>query len=404
MRSRAALLGVLAAVGAAGFCVPTPSLAQAGSSCPLPLDEQLASIKAFEPIARFVTREPRCFNCHGGVNPHIAGVGKDPEDPQTPVSTVEHGGGRIPHDARKSGTISGGCLECHNNMAHKRDGSRSNWMTAPPVLTFVGKDSPALCKQFKRMGSAEHFLDHLKDDNGGNNFSGTAFKGGCGLDPVMFRKDLEEEGICRPPSMPHQAFEQLGADWIKAMGGKFQGDEGCGCDIELELQIEHHLADRLDTDKFSGGFAVFKSDVRFEAPLDSESRVPGAIFAPARSTKSPSAVRLAGQVPVRRTYTVGHVTPRCAGSVVGTEIWFVEATLDPDTGMLDLAFELGATPTSNFEGFWVCDGERGDVGVDIFSEIHSHGPYRMPAASGSRQRFVIPQFEGVDEFLTVTVK
>jgi hypothetical protein len=390
-------------VGAAGVGVSTASQAQASLSCPLPLDQQLDSIKAFEPIAKFVTREPRCFNCHGGVNPHIEGVGSDPEDPQTPVSTVEHGGGRIPHDSRGTGTVAGGCLECHSNMAHKRDGSKSNWMTAPPVLTFVGKDAPTLCKQFKRAtGSAEHFLGHLKDDNGGNNFSGTAFKGGCGLDPVMFRKDLEEEGICKPPSIPHGEFERLGAAWIEAMGGEFEGDESCGCVPQVNLTIEHHLADRLDTIKYRGGFAVFSSDLRFEAQLDSQSRVPAEVFAPKQSTKSSSAVRLAAQVYVNRAYQVRHIKNICPGdSVEGTHVWFIEAMLDPDTQMLDLSFETGSLST--LEGIWACLGPDGG-GVDIFSEVNSHGPYRMPAASGSRQRFVIPQLDGIDEFLTVTVK
>jgi hypothetical protein len=76
--------------------------------------------------------------------------------------------------------------------------------------------------------------------------------------------------------------------------------------------------------------------------------------------------------------------------------------LDTDTEMLELKLELGST--SRWEGIWVCDGEPGDAGVDIFSNLPERGPYKMPSKSGSRQRFVIPQFEGIDEFLTVTVK
>lgn len=399
MRWRAVLHGVLCAVGVAGSCVSMQSMAQAASSCPLPLDKQLDSVKAFEPIAKFATREPRCFNCHGGVNPHIDGTGRDPKDPNAPVSTVRHGGGV--QDRGEKGLMAEGCENCHDNMAAKRDGSPSRWFTAPPVRSFVGKTAPELCKQFKRASvSAEHFLGHLKDDNGDNNFSMTAFTGNRGLNEEWYAKGYPPA----PPSMSHEAFRALGKAWIDAMGGKFEGDESCGCIPQVNLAIEHHLADRRDTIKYRGGFAVFTSDVRFEVRLDSQSRLPAELFAPKQSTKSSSEVRFAGQVPVKRTYSVGHVTPRCAGSVEGTEIWFVEATLDPDTGMLDLAFELGATPSSNFEGFWVCDGEKGDVGVDIFSEAHNHAPYRMPAASGSRQRFVIPQFDGIDEFLTVTVK
>lgn len=207
----------------------SPVAAEGGTSCPLSLAKQIDSIHKFAPIAEFVTSEPRCFNCHGGVNPHIDGVGSDPEDSDAPASTVEHGGGAMPRAARGSGSIAGGCLECHSNMARKRDGSASNWMTAPAFRSFVGKDAPTLCKQFKRAsGSADHFLGHLKDDNGGNNFGGTAFKGDRGLDPEMF--DIPPA----PPSISHPALMRLGQDWIDAMGGSFKGDERCGCEVRIK--------------------------------------------------------------------------------------------------------------------------------------------------------------------------
>jgi len=33
------------------------------------------------------------------------------------------------------------------------------------------------------------------------------------------------------PTITHEAVIKLGQDWVDAMGGRFQGDEGCGCEV-----------------------------------------------------------------------------------------------------------------------------------------------------------------------------
>jgi hypothetical protein len=219
------------------LCVPGvvawSAMAENTASCPLDFKQQTDSIRAFDPIASFLTREPRCANCHGGVNPFIDGTGPDPEDGDIPASTTAHGGGRIQRqrDRAPDGTvlIESECADCHNNLAPRRDGSRSVWMTAPGFLSFVGKDAPTLCKQIKRSTqTAEHFLGHLEDDNGGNNFGGTAFRGDRGLDPEVY------DTPPAPPSVSHAALMELGHDWINAMGGAFRGDETCGCELTLQ--------------------------------------------------------------------------------------------------------------------------------------------------------------------------
>jgi len=207
--------------------------AQEGTSCPIPINRQIASVSKFAPIASFLTREPRCVNCHGAVNPHISGTGPDPADADAPPSTTAHGGGLIARQRNRApdGTllIETECMDCHNAMVPRRDGSKSVWMIAPGFLSFVGKDATSLCKQIKRAThNAPDFLGHLKDDNGGNNFSGTAFRGDRGLDPEVY------EIPRAPPSISHAAFMRLGQDWVDAMGGSFQGDESCGCEVRLE--------------------------------------------------------------------------------------------------------------------------------------------------------------------------
>jgi len=223
------------------LCVPGvvagSAMAQDKAACPLDFKQQTDSMRAFEPIGTFLAREPRCANCHGGVNPFIDGTGADPEDENAPTSTTAHGGGRIQRqrDRAPDGTllIENECMDCHNHLAPRRDGSKSVWMTAPGFLSFVGKDAPTLCKQIKRSTqTAEHFIGHLEDDNGGNNFGGTAFNGDRGLDPEIY------DSPPAPPSISHAAVMRLGHDWVNAMGGEFQGDESCGCELTLQGTFE----------------------------------------------------------------------------------------------------------------------------------------------------------------------
>jgi hypothetical protein len=201
----------------------------------LSLAQQVDAVHKFEPIADFVTTEERCFNCHGGVNPHIDGAGKDPGDKEAPPSLKDHAAATVPRDNVKGSAETRACRGCHNNMVPRADGSSSVWMTAPGFLSFIGKDAPTLCKQIKGHNrTAERFLGHLKDDNGGNNFGGTAFAGGCGLEP---QGPFEEERLgCKPPSISHDALQKLGKAWVDAMGEeKFNaGDMNCGCEVRLK--------------------------------------------------------------------------------------------------------------------------------------------------------------------------
>jgi hypothetical protein len=232
-RRLAVRFGLVVAAALAALGESRPPMAQTRSSCPMPVSRQIDSIRAFSKIASFLTKEPRCVNCHGGVNPFISHTGPDPEDETAPASTIAHGGGLIrrQRDRAPDGTllIESECMECHNGMVPRRDGSKSVWMLAPNFLSFVNKDAATLCKQIKRATHTEtEFLGHLKDDNGGNNFGGTAFKGDRGLDPEVYDIPLS------PPSISHAALMRLGQDWVTAMGGSFQGDENCGCEVKLK--------------------------------------------------------------------------------------------------------------------------------------------------------------------------
>lgn len=222
---------------------------QKTSVCSLTDSQTQKAIAAWARIAAFITSEPRCVNCHGGVNPFINGVGIDPDDPfkdsEAPVSRVDHGGGKQQHE--NTGIMDQGCKKCHRGMAANgawieigdkpaevADGAPvPNWTTAPTFLSFVDKDPATLCRQIKKAtGSADAFIGHLRNDNGRANFAGTAFYGNRGLD----QDSMDDEHLKpQPPSITHAALVKLGQDWIDAMGGKFQGDEGCGCEIRHSL-------------------------------------------------------------------------------------------------------------------------------------------------------------------------
>src|SRR5690242_14939152 len=133
-------------------------------SCPLTDAQSQKSIDAWAKIANFLTTEPRCVNCHGKVNPYIDDPGFDPDDPEAPLSQIEHGGGKQNREhnvgADGTGEMDRECTSCHNNMA---PGRGSNWSLAPNFDSFVGKDATTLCRQIKReMRTAEHFLGHLQ--------------------------------------------------------------------------------------------------------------------------------------------------------------------------------------------------------------------------------------------------
>jgi hypothetical protein len=242
------LVGILI-VGIILASIPVAVFAQKTSVCSLTDSQTQKAIAAWAKIATFLTSEPRCVNCHGGVNPYIDGVGIDPDDPfkdaEAPVSRVDHGGGKQTHE--NTGIMDQGCKKCHRGMApngawieigakpvEAPDGAPlPNWTTAPTFLSFVDKDPTTLCRQIKKAtGSADAFIGHLKNDNGQPNFAGTAFYGNRGLD----QDSMDDEHLqVQPPSITHAALMKLGQDWIDAMGGKFQGDEGCGCEVRHSL-------------------------------------------------------------------------------------------------------------------------------------------------------------------------
>lgn len=179
--------------------------------CPLSDSQTENAIAAFAKMVPTFTKEPRCVNCHGGVDPFS--------------ESGKHGGGQMDPDPDFKT-----CDTCHSDMPAKTGGSPSKWRLSLPEHRFLGKDAKTLCKQMRSVFvQGADFIGHLIDDNGNSKFTETAFLGNRGLNDVG--KALVDNYKDEPPkNITHGGLVQLGLDWINAMGGEFEGDIGCGCE------------------------------------------------------------------------------------------------------------------------------------------------------------------------------
>ncbi len=199
--------------------------------CPLSEMQIHDSIAAFARIVPILTTEPRCVNCHGGMDITAS------ESPHPDVS--------LPTETEPGTDCSG----CHDNMAPRTDGTPSEWSLAPAFLGFVNKSDTQLCEQIKefsngpcsggscyRWPSAEKFVAHVTDDEGRDNFTATAFAGTRGLDPASFPDPAPQP----PAGITHSQLRALGKEWVDTTGGQWQGKQDCGCEpssYSLRLKI-----------------------------------------------------------------------------------------------------------------------------------------------------------------------
>jgi hypothetical protein len=158
-----------------------------------------------DPLAMFaelmpVFSSPRCVNCHGGTNP---------------ATNLNHLGGKqdVLVDGQGDMSFETGasdeCLTCHTSAPDV-------WRLAPKHASFVGKDTLALCRQFRSdpfsfnlhfpEGRAG-FVTHLASDE----LIGVGFNGdgGVGRDSAFF-SDISVD----PPPMSRQAFLRAAQHWV----------------------------------------------------------------------------------------------------------------------------------------------------------------------------------------------
>lgn len=194
--------------------------------CPLSQEHSQRAVDAWKPIYQTLTGEPRCANCHGGIDPFAADAGS------------KHAGGKFSPVMAADGSVNVDktfqpCAGCHSGLP--------GWRMAPRALFFAGKDAPTLCRQQRqRFADPSEFLGHMDNDNGGTAFIATAFAGTRGLNDYAksLLKDANMAYKPQPPSIGRAAYEQQTNAWIDAQDGKFLGGEDCGCQ---PLQYAIHL-------------------------------------------------------------------------------------------------------------------------------------------------------------------
>ncbi len=185
------------------------SLGNPAPRCPLPVEAQVKSYKAFEKMMP-VFRHARCTNCHGGVNPF------------KPEAVGGHGGGEEdPADGIES------CQGCHGGLP--------KWDIPGPAMFFTGKSTEDLCMQVKRSDrTGASFIDHIQRDHGKVQFIAAGFAGLRALDAAT----RNSEGIVAEPPPGTQAdLTQKARDWVAVTGGDFVGDPECGCVVGVKVEI-----------------------------------------------------------------------------------------------------------------------------------------------------------------------
>jgi hypothetical protein len=191
--------------------------------CPLSDAQSQKAIDAFAKLAP-IFKEPRCANCHGGVSPFKPRVRNHPAGDYDVFGVV----GTFDEDFEKT---FGPCQDCHS--AFQCIATIPCWRLAPPEMRFTNKDTVGLCKLMKREfpQGADAFLMHMLNDQFGVPFLDVAFAGTMGLNETGLAVKENTTQIPDPPkSMTRFEMFQFAKDWVDAMGGKFQGDERCGCE------------------------------------------------------------------------------------------------------------------------------------------------------------------------------
>jgi len=197
-----------------------------------------------------VLRNPRCLNCHGGVDPFTAGK--------------KHEGGLYDVIRDKGGDFLmetfDQCQLCHGDFP--------GWRVAPMSMSFVGKDNVELCKLIKyNSHSGIGLIDHLRSDR--PPFIEVGFKGTRGLNEAG-RSMVDNYQPDPIRGVTQGQLIQMANDWLAGLGtngssGDFiTGDStsDCGC-------VQHHYAFEVHSE------ATINTDVvHLESGFGSMPRIP----------------------------------------------------------------------------------------------------------------------------------
>ncbi len=214
---------------------PLPSVraqeqAAGGPVCPLSKDQTQKAIDAFAELAP-VFKVDRCINCHGEVAPFAEDGG--------------HEGGQVPQLQNQYGEFDfeKTMAQCTKPGCHEE--FPGMWTTAPGNLTFVNKTDTQLCMQMRDFFvHSDDFIQHMTHDD--PPFIETAFAG---------TKALKNGTIEKPPGWTHEKMIRLSHAWVDAMGGRFHGDNSCGCEpLKYSLTLDYKTVANINLPFMSGQY------------------------------------------------------------------------------------------------------------------------------------------------------
>lgn len=347
-----------------------PQQASQNQICPLSDEQTDQAVEAFAKIAT-VFRQPRCINCHGGINPFAENTTHPGGEFEPIFKTVPNPLAGEPNSAAPGGVAPdeyttqddeatfGQCATCHDQFP-------GVWQIPPDVLFFVGKDNLALCKQerffFER--KADQFLQHIERDSNPNNpFIQEAFTGnmgGAANTPVP------------PKGVTHQQLIEMAKQWVKAQGGKFRGSDECGC---KPLQ---YVMDMVITGGFDLDDMRVKDAGKATLPLTFEEEN-----------------KFSGQVPVdiERKWNVDSPDFICDGKAAFTVTFKVNGEVNDDGTTLNAKFSWPAA-RGTAEGTCVYDVLDGWESSSGSLTTSGASPltlgFDMPAEVGATKTITIP--------------
>ena len=210
----------LVAVGAAASNgnPPTPlgrSVPRTANACPLPPAQERTAVDAFKKMMPVLTH-PRCFNCHGGVNPFVS----------------DRLGGHV-GDVQPAGEPRD-CTQCHGKLR--------KWDTPGAPMLWIGKGARELCAQFKDMTNGPaYFIGHMFNDRGGTQFIATAFLGDRALTDFGKATLLNRAGrefALEPPPINHAELMVHARTWANAVGtAGWRATPECGCGVTAKAWV-----------------------------------------------------------------------------------------------------------------------------------------------------------------------
>lgn len=334
--------------------------------CPLS-DSQIAKAQAaFALMAPTFLQEPRCVNCHGLVNPFA------------PDTT--HMGGRynLPFTADgkldTQALVNTLCEDCHNEP----------WIIPNQDDFFTNKDTITLCKHLKAMGDA--FLPHMEQDP----FAAVGFEGTRGLNgdgQAYYEAQSGQPFKPEPPrNITRPAFIKQGHDWVDAMGGKFQGDDECGCvPLHYALEIDEQV---IVEGNFNGA--------QIHVDISTQGQVPF-------NMNDDASFSGEAQLQAEEKATAAFGRESCQGGYSTVVNWTTSGTIDYAQKKIQFKSKYTTTPTVLAIQ---CSG-LGSVsmpipGIDSSAYPSPLDQFELPSSVGASKTFEIPVQNG-KATVTVTI-